>query len=206
MDFSFSNATDLKTSSSTLIKFSASFDFNHECIESPDGGLCAQLDHPEKVDEDGVRKLINTFDGMDLTAISFPHPNGNRTHCGTGCWLEFNNATIPAGKSLHFVYRFFRSGSSLNGHNAIALILTYPDGDTSKTPSEKFLICDNAHLKNAADSEWQQKSLTINGANDFQGTVRWVMATGHLIGRNGRPDDRRFAFPGSLFIGNIEVR
>ena len=162
--FSFKGNDRLKTSSQTLVEIDSSFDQQGTTINPPEGDLRARLDHPDKADEDGLRKIDSPLDGVDLTALTYSHPSGTTTHCGTGCWLEFRNIVIPKDKSLQFSYRFFRFGNPHNGHNAIALLLTYPGGNTENNPAEKILVCDNVHLKNqndAADSGWQKKSVIM---------------------------------------------
>jgi len=178
-------------------------------VPAPEGQFCARLDHPEAVDEDGARKKNNEFHAEDLTNLSFRHADGHKTRLGTGAWLDCRNVTSSKGECLWFWYRFLRFGETRNGHNAIALLLLYPHNNTQNSPARKILICDNRKLENqndATDSGWVQRSVTISSTRDFVGTVRWVMATGHLVPRGGRVDNRRFGLPGSLFLDMIEFR
>lgn len=178
-------------------------------IQAPEGQFFARLDHPEAVNEDGAREKNNEFHAEDLTNLSFPHADGHKTRLGTGAWLDCPNVTISKGECLWFWYRFLRFGESRNGHNAIALLLLYPHNNTQNSPARKILICDNRKLENenkATDSGWVQRSVTISSTREFSGTVRWVMATGHLVPPGGRVDHRRFGLPGTLFLDLIDIR
>ncbi|WP_295625506.1 hypothetical protein [uncultured Nitrosomonas sp.] len=183
-------------------------------IVSPKGKCFVRIDNPRAANSDGLRQPDADNAAYSLTEeknwLPRIHPDGTLTHGGKGAWLECRNILIPENKCLWFRYAFLRFASLPT--NTFAALLFFPNDDTSAAPLlPPHWICCVKDLQQDRggiyQTDWTEDSVRIDYDGDFQGTVRWIVSTGHSVTDRGAiPNNTRFARPGCLLIDAIDIR
>lgn len=212
-NFSDEGLSGFHVSSSKLVTIEQQYESeNRECVVS-DEGCFVRIDDPRAIDSDGLRLPEAKNAAISLVAeknwLPRVHSDGTLTYGGRGAWLECRNVLIPKNKRLGFRYTFLRFASLPT--NAFAVLLFFPNDNTSATPLTPHWICCVKDLQQDKggiyQTGWTEDLVKIDCSGDFQGTVRWIVSTGHSVSDQGViPDNTRFARPGCLLIDAIDIR
>ncbi len=209
-DFSNASLSRFEVSSPRLVKIEQEYKGARGKKFFPcNNGNFVRVDDPRAIDSNGVRRSDVLGDAQSLEDemnwLPHVHPDGTLTYGGNSAWLECRDVHIPKDKRLWFRYAFLRFSSL--PCDAFAVLLCFPNNATGIKPLPPYWISSVKDLTNANQTDWIECFVEVDNQNDFNGTLRWVVSTGHnVVDRNAIPDNTRFARPGCLLIDAIDIR
>lgn len=162
-----------------------------------------RLDSPREIDSDGVRKP--NVQAANVATIVPPIDHGGaKTFPGDGAWLECNNVTIPAGKSLHFYWGFLR----FDGLPANDFCLFQPDGEPPVHLSQIFDLEMNGNANQTSGPGgrvWMEKTWKPQNGS-FNGHLRWIVANAELVlSAGGSPTGLQFVRPSAMVLCGLDI-
>lgn len=213
-DFSNASLSGFSVSSAKLVKIEQQYKgVKGKNFLSRNGGNFVRIDDPRAVDSDGLRESDAKNASINLSTenswLPRIHADGTLTYGGRGAWLECTDVKIPKDKRLWFCYAFLRFASLPT--NAFAALLLFPNNDTKAAPLPPYWISSVKDMQESMgginQTGWTECFVEIDNNKDFQGTIRWVVSTGHNVtGHSSIPDNTRYARPGCLLIDAIDIR